>query len=120
MLAAAGSMALLAALTWRTQSAVGFILAGTVLASLSGALTAFLISIAPNPYATAEVIDWLMGAPTDRGWADLLPALPFLGVGALLLLLTAPAPDALTLGEAAALSLGVRLGGWPGLGVPGR
>src|SRR3546814_3432589 len=46
MLAAAGSMALLAALTWRTQSAVGFILAGTVLASLSGALTAFLISIA--------------------------------------------------------------------------
>src|SRR3546814_8032594 len=110
MLAAAGSMALLAALTWRTQSAVGFILAGTVLASLSGALTAFLISIAPNPYATAEVIDWLMGALTDRGWADLLPALPFLGVGALLLLLTAPALDALTLGEAAARSMGVRLG----------
>src|SRR3546814_20486654 len=79
MLAAAGSMALLAALTWRTQSAVGFILAGTVLASLSGALTAFLISIAPNPYATAEVIDWLMGALTDRGWADLLPDLPFPG-----------------------------------------
>ncbi|MCM8730628.1 FecCD family ABC transporter permease [Hephaestia sp. GCM10023244] len=110
MLAAAGSMALLAALTWRTQSAVGFILAGTVLASLSGALTAFLISIAPNPYATAEVIDWLMGALTDRGWVDLLPALPFLGVGALLLLLTAPALDALTLGEAAARSMGVRLG----------
>ncbi|RIA43692.1 iron complex transport system permease protein [Hephaestia caeni] len=110
MLAAAGSMALLAALTWRTQSAVGFILAGTVLASLSGALTAFLISIAPNPYATAEVIDWLMGALTDRGWADLLPALPFLGIGALLLLLTAPALDALTLGEAAARSMGVRLG----------
>src|SRR3546814_20197717 len=87
MLAAAGSMALLAALTWRTQSAVGFILAGTVLASLSGALTAFLISIAPNPYATAEVIDWLMGALTDPGRADLLPALPLLGVGALLLLI---------------------------------
>src|SRR3546814_14479571 len=51
-----------------------------------------------------------MGALTDRGWADLLPALPFLGVGALLLLLTAPALDALTLGEAAARSMGVRLG----------
>ncbi|HVI99396.1 MAG TPA: iron ABC transporter permease [Sphingomonas sp.] len=110
MLAAAGSMALLAALTWRSQSAVGFILAGTVLASLAGALTAFLISIAPNPYATAEVIDWLMGALTDRGWADLLPALPFLGVGAALLLLTGPALDALTLGETAARSMGVRLG----------
>src|SRR3546814_13623437 len=59
MLAAAGSMALLAALTWRTQSAVGFILAGTVLASLSGALTPFLISIAPTPYAPAEATDWL-------------------------------------------------------------
>src|SRR3546814_14402128 len=79
-------------------------------ASLSGALTGFLIAIAPNPYATAEVIDWLMGALTDRGWADVRPALPFLGVGALLLLLTAPALDALTLGEAAARSMGVRLG----------
>src|SRR3546814_15344372 len=51
-----------------------------------------------------------MGALTVRGWADLLLALPFLGVGALLLLLTAPALDALTLGEAAARSMGVRLG----------
>ena len=39
---AAGAMALLAALTWRSTSAVTFILAGTVLASLAGALTAFL------------------------------------------------------------------------------
>ena len=110
MLAASGSMALLAALTWRTQSAVGFILAGTVLASLSGALTAFLISIAPNPYATAEVIDWLMGALTDRGWGDVRLALPFMAAGSVFLFLTGPALDALTLGEAAAQSMGVRLG----------
>ena len=110
MLGAGGAMALLAALTWRSQSAVGFILAGTVLASLAGSITAFLISIAPNPYATQAVIDWLMGALTDRGWADLLPALPFLGVGAAMLLLTGPALDALTLGEPAARSMGVRLG----------
>ncbi|TPG20926.1 iron ABC transporter permease [Sphingomonas koreensis] len=110
MLGAGGAMALLAALTWRSQSAVGFILAGTVLASLAGALTAFLISIAPNPYATAEVIDWLMGALTDRGWADALPALPFMAAGMGLLLLTGPALDALTLGEVAARSMGVRLG----------
>jgi iron complex transport system permease protein len=110
MLAAAGSMVLLAALTWRSQSAVGFILAGTVLASLSGALTAFLISVAPNPYVTAEVIDWLMGALTDRGWGDVRIALPFMAIGSVLLLVTGPALDALTLGEPAARSMGVRLG----------
>ena len=119
MLGAGGAMALLAALTWRSESAVGFILAGTVLASLAGAITAFLISIAPDPYATAEVIDWLMGALTDRGWADVLPALPFMVVGSGLLLLTGRSLDALTLGEPAARSMGVRLGRLQALVVAG-
>jgi iron complex transport system permease protein len=110
MAAAAGSMTLLAALTWRSPSPVQFILAGTVLASLAGALTAFLISVAPNPYAVAEVIDWLMGALTDRSLDDVRTALPFMAVGAVLLFLTGPSLDALTLGEEAARSLGVRLG----------
>jgi iron complex transport system permease protein len=108
--AAALSVALLAVLAWRSGSIVGFVLAGTVIASLSGALTAFLISIAPNPYATAEVIDWLMGALTDRGPADVAMALPLMAVGTALLMLTGPALDALTLGEDAARSLGIRLG----------
>jgi iron complex transport system permease protein len=110
MIAAAGSMALLSALTWRAHSSVQFILAGTVLASLSGALTAFLISLAPNPYAVAEAIDWLMGALTDRSIDDVRLAVPFIVAGSVLLLLTGRALDALTLGEAAARSLGVRLG----------
>ena len=110
MAGAAGSMALLAALTWRSTSAVTFILAGTVLASLAGALTAFLISVAPDPYAVAAVIDWLMGALTDRGWEEVrLAAAPML-VGCALLALTAPALDALALGEPAARTLGVRPG----------
>ena len=78
MLCAGGAMALLAGLVGRAGDPVRFILAGTVLASLCGALTAFLISIAPNPYAVAEAIDWLMGALTDRGLADLGQAAPFL------------------------------------------
>lgn len=110
MLGAAGSMLLLAALAWRAQGAVGFILAGTVLASLAGALTAFLISIAPNPYATAEIIDWIMGSLTDRSFAEVRLAVPFIAVGSVLLLLTGRALDALTLGEAAARSMGVRMG----------
>ena len=109
MLAAGGGMALLALLAWRAQSAVAFILAGTVLASLAGALTAFLISIAPNPYATAEIIDWIMGSLTDRSWTEAQFALPFIALGCAALLLTGRALDALTLGEDAARSLGMRL-----------
>ena len=110
MAAAGGAMALLALLTWRSPGAVTFVLAGTVLASLCGALTAFLISVAPDPYAVAAVIDWLMGALTDRGWGDVAVALPPMAVGCVLLLLTAPALDALALGEPAARTLGVRPG----------
>ena len=110
MAGAGGAMALLAALTWRSNSAVTFILAGTVLASLAGALTAFLISVAPNPYAVAEVLDWLMGALTDRGWDDVRRAAGPMLAGCALLALTAPALDALALGEPAARTLGVRPG----------
>ncbi|KQN01668.1 MULTISPECIES: FecCD family ABC transporter permease [Sphingomonas] len=110
MLGAGGAVALLAALTWRSPSAITFILAGTVLSSLAGALTAFLISIAPNPYAVAEVIDWIMGALTDRGWDDVTLALPPMVVGAVLLMLTGRSLDALSLGETAARSLGIRMG----------
>ncbi len=119
MFGAAGSMVLLAGLAWRAQSAVAFILAGTVLASLSGALTAFLISVAPNPFATAEIIDWIMGSLTDRSFAEVELAVPFIAVGCGLLLLTGRALDALTLGESAARSLGVRLDRTQGLIVLG-
>jgi iron complex transport system permease protein len=110
MLGAGGAVALLAALTWRSSSAITFILAGTVLTSLAGALTAFLISIAPNPYAVAEVMDWLMGALTDRGWTDVYSALPPMLLGTILLLTTGRSLDSLSLGETAARSLGVRMG----------
>ncbi len=109
MVGAAASMLLLAGLAWRADGAVAFILAGTVLASLSGALTAFLISIAPNPFAVAEIIDWIMGSLTDRSFSEVQIALPFIAVGCALLLLTGRALDALTLGESAARSLGIRL-----------
>jgi len=81
-----------------------------VLSSLAGALTAFLIAIAPNPYAVAGVIDWLMGALTDRGLADLARAAPFLVLGGVLLAFAGPGLDALTLGEDVARSLGMRIG----------
>lgn len=107
MLGAGLSVALLVLLAGRSSGPLGFILAGMVLSTLSGSLTAFVISIAPNPYATSEILAWMMGALTDRGMNDFAQATPFMLAGAALLLTLGRSLDALTLGEDAARSLGV-------------
>ena len=108
MIGAGASILLLLAIS-RGGGPIGFILGGMVLSTLAGALTAFVISIAPNPFAASEIINWLMGVLTDRLMEDVLTALPFMAIGALLLLTTGRALDALTLGENGARSLGVDL-----------
>lgn len=108
MLGAGTSIVLLLALAGR-GGALGFILGGMVIATLAGSLTAFLISIALNPFAASEIISWLMGALTDRIMDDVVRALPFIAIGGALLLTTGRALDALTLGEDGARSLGVDL-----------
>ncbi len=107
MLGAALSVVILVMMAGRGGGPLGFILAGMVLATVSGSLATFLISISPNPYATSEIIMWLMGALTDRGWNDVALALPFMLVGSAVLLTTGKSLDALTLGEDAARSMGV-------------
>ena len=109
MAGAAASMALLALMANRAGGTLGFILGGVVLSTLSGSLTALVISIAPNPFASSEIISWLMGALTDRGMDDVMHALPFIALGATILLSTGRALDALTLGETVAQSIGVDL-----------
>ncbi len=109
MAGAGGSVLLLVMLGGRSGGPLGFILAGMVLSTLAGSLTALLISIAPNPYATSEIIAWLMGALTDRGWQDVALGVPCMVIGAVLLLFTGRALDALTLGEDAARTLGIDL-----------
>ncbi|HTN14446.1 MAG TPA: iron ABC transporter permease [Sphingomonadaceae bacterium] len=104
---AAGAMALLALIAGRSGSVGLFTLAGMMIASLAGALTSLVISLAPNAFAMSEIVSWLMGALTDRSWADVRIAAPLTLAGIALLRLTGPSLDALTLGEAAARSLGV-------------
>lgn len=108
MMGAGASILLLLAIS-RGGGPIGFILGGMVLSTLAGALTAFVISIAPNPFAMSEIINWLMGALTDRLATDLWLAVPFMLLGGLLLLTTGRALDALTLGENGARSLGIDL-----------
>ena len=104
---AGAAMALLALLVGRSGSLIVFTLGGVILSSIAGSMTALAISLAPTPFATSQIVTWLMGALTDRSWDDVRLALPLMAVGAALLAATARSLDALTLGETAARSMGV-------------
>jgi iron complex transport system permease protein len=109
LIGAAGAMLLLALIAGRSGGVALFTLAGMMIASLAGALTSLAISLAPNAFATSEIVVWLMGALTDRGWADVALAAPLTLVGIVLLRFAGRGLDALTLGETAARSLGISL-----------
>jgi iron complex transport system permease protein len=113
---AALGMGLLALIAGRTTSDAAsgagggialFTLAGLMLASLAGALTALAITLAPNPFALSEIVMWLNGALTDRSWREVAIAAPLTAAGIVVLMLAARSLDALTLGEEAARSMGL-------------
>ena len=106
--AALGGGLLMALAGW-SESATTFILAGVLLNTLGGAATALALSLAPGPWAQAEIVNWLMGSLTDRSLEEVKLAAPFILAGCGLMVLTGRALDALTLGDAAAAGLGVSL-----------
>jgi iron complex transport system permease protein len=99
--------ALLFALAGRTLSATALVLAGVAIAAIASALQVLALSLAPNPYALAEAIFWLMGGLADRAPAHVLMAAPPILLGGALLLRLGRRLDALALGEEVAASLGV-------------
>ncbi|WP_133365627.1 FecCD family ABC transporter permease [Qipengyuania sediminis] len=107
LLGAGAAMALLAAIAGRTGGVALFTLAGLMVASLAGALTALAVSLAPNAFAMETIVMWLNGALTDRGWAEVWIAAPLVFAGLGLLRVAGPSLDALTLGDAVARSLGI-------------
>ncbi|MBX7457174.1 iron ABC transporter permease [Qipengyuania sp. 1NDH17] len=107
LVGAGGAMALLAAIAGRTGGIALFTLAGLMVASLAGALTALAISMAPNAFAMSEIVLWLNGALTDRSWREVWIAAPLVTLGVVLLWRTGRSLDALTLGEPVARSLGI-------------
>jgi len=104
---AAGAMALLALIAGRQGGIALFTLAGLMIASLAGALMSLAISLSPTPFAMSEIVTWLMGALVDRSWRDIAIAAPLTLAGIVVLRASGRDLDALTLGEAAARSLGV-------------
>ena len=116
LLGAGLAMALLALIAGRSLSdgAAGagggialFTLAGLMIASLAGALTALAITLSPNAFALSQIVLWLNGALTDRSWNEVWIAAPLVAGGLIALGLSARSLDALTLGEEAARSLGI-------------
>ena len=107
LIGAGGAMALLALIAGRDGGVPLFTLAGMMIASLAGALMSLVISLAPTPFAMSEIVTWLMGALSDRSWRDVAIAAPLTAAGLAVLALTGRGLDALTLGEAAARSLGM-------------
>lgn len=100
---------LLILLSGSASSLVTFVLAGAILNILSSAGVSLALSLAPNPWAVSEIVDWLMGSLADRSFEDVRLAAPLILAGCALLMTTGRALDALTLGEVGAQSLGVSM-----------
>jgi iron complex transport system permease protein len=100
----------LVAIAGRRASLTVTLLAGLAFASFAGAVTALILNLAPNPFAALEIAFWLLGSLEDRSMDHVLLGAPFMLVSFVLLGLNGRAFRALTLGEDAAVSLGINLG----------
>lgn len=110
MAGAAAGIVVLIVVARPAGEAVSFLLAGVILNTIASAGVALALTLAPNPWASSEITSWLMGSLADRSMTDVGTAAPFILAGAVILLTTGPALDALTLGETGARALGVSLG----------
>jgi len=90
-------------------STLTLILAGAAVCSLMSAFLALALNFAPSPYAAYEMSVWMLGSLAERSWDHVILAAPFILAGLAILATMGRAVDALTLGEAQALSLGVNL-----------
>ncbi|KIT17557.1 FecCD family ABC transporter permease [Jannaschia aquimarina] len=109
LIGAALGVGLVLMLAGQHGGSLTLILAGIAVSALAGALTALVLNLSPNPFAASEIVFWTMGSLADRSMSHLWLALPLVVAGAAVLLRLGPALDALTLGEDAAASLGVRV-----------
>ena len=110
LLGAAVAMLAVVALAGNHGGPVTLILAGLAVSSIATALVSLALNVSQNPFATVEMVFWLMGSLGDRSLPQVWLAAPFMLAGIALLLLLGRALDALTLGEDAARSLGIDIG----------
>lgn len=97
-------------LAGKGSAPVTLILAGVAMSSVAGALTSLVLNLAPNPFASVEMVYWMMGSLNDRSLEHVYIAAPLIVIGSVIMLSTKRALDALSLGETAAQNLGVAPG----------
>lgn len=85
------------------------ILAGVAINVIAFSGTALMLNLVKDPYAVLDIVFWQMGSLADRSSQHVLLILPFVLAGWCLLLWDRRALEALSLGEAAASSLGISL-----------
>jgi iron complex transport system permease protein len=100
---------LLYLLAGRRSGILTLILAGIAINAFAGALTSLVLNLSSSPFAFLEIIFWQMGSLADRSLQYVWLCMPLMAAGWLMLLRSAPALDALTLGEETASSLGIHL-----------
>ncbi|MBN2235227.1 MAG: iron ABC transporter permease [Opitutales bacterium] len=93
----------------REASVQTLILAGIAFSSLASSIISLVLNLSPNPHAAMDIVFWLMGSLSDRNLQHVWLTLPLMIPGWLLLLVSARALRALSLGEETAASLGFNL-----------
>jgi iron complex transport system permease protein len=107
LIGAAVAMLAVVALAGAHGGPVTLILAGLAVSGIATALISLALNLSQNPFASVEMVFWLMGSLADRSLTQVWLAAPPIVAGIALLLLLGRALDALTLGEDAARSLGI-------------
>ena len=106
---AIGAVLLVRLLAGSGAQTITLILAGVAVSSFAGAMTSLALNLSANPFAALEIVFWMLGSLKDRSMTHVWLALPFILAGWAMLFQVGRALDALTLGEAAAATLGFRL-----------
>ena len=91
------------------EGPLSLILAGIAVSTLAGAGISLALNLSANPFAAMEIMNWLLGSIENRTIEHVWIVLPCVVIGALLLLGSGHALDALSLGEDGAASLGIDL-----------
>ena len=107
LLGAAAALLAVAALAGLRGGPLTLILAGLAVSATATALISLALNLSRNPFASIEMVFWMMGSLSDRSLIQVWLGAPLMVAGMAVLLLVGRALDALTLGEDAALSLGI-------------
>lgn len=90
-----------------TVPTTNLILAGVAISSFATSLTSFLMLRSTNEVRRA--LGWLLGGSIQNGWTSILAILPFLVIGAAILLISGHALNLLQFGDDQAQQLGLNV-----------